>query len=45
MFCFLAAEGDSPHFRLIHTKRGSADDLAGDGLRLMTQIKAPGAST
>ncbi|HVX63889.1 MAG TPA: DUF1583 domain-containing protein [Pirellulales bacterium] len=42
MIYFLAAEGDSPHFRLIHTKRGAADALAVDGLRLMAQVKAPG---
>ncbi len=42
MIYFLASEGDSPHFRLIHSKRGSADALAADGLRLMAQVNAPG---
>jgi len=42
MVYFLIAENDSPNFRLIRAEQVSADDLALDGLRFMTQTKESG---
>ncbi|HVW38512.1 MAG TPA: DUF1583 domain-containing protein, partial [Pirellulales bacterium] len=42
MVYFLIAENDSPSFRLIRAEQVSADDLALEGLRFMTQTKESG---